>query len=633
MRYENVLNECSLIAQTEYRDSLNKLFLFKRDMDLIGENTTKILNKLNNSLIDNKKVFEPLEKLEQNITKLSNERFKEFQKSFENKGKNLSYFTITLFGRTKAGKSTIREALTNGDGSTIGRGAQRTTRDVKEYYWNNLRILDTPGFEAYEGEEDSKIAFSHIDETDLILFLITSDSIQEAEFEKLAQLRRENKPVVILMNIKYDLKHPVKRKMILNNPQKYVSKEAIKGHFDRLEFLSKKYFNIANIPVIPIHALAAFESNKAVGAEKKKFYEVSNFEYLKNFLIQEIISKGKYRRIQTFRDSYIAHLQNIIKPVYYNAKNELQSLSQMLRKKRKELQHWFDNFIPVKNKKIENEIDKMFAPLFARIGSFLDDNITKDNVGELWQKEIKKYVNNKKIENLQEEIISEMNKFLKEFYREFQYDLNFMFHNNRNNMSKVEKDNTKRIARWGSAIGSSAGTILLSTAVANSWNPVGWALLGVSAIIGLFSLFGESKFDKQKRETREKIIENLEEMKRKNKGAVKYWFYKNITRGLKKQIKRDLAIQIKGFENLLNQYKEILKKIDSTIEKENIELIYRLISLKFPINKNYIEKVNRKQGEYTKIFVNDLEFKKFIDNEFRKSYGEVIKIKQLKEKK
>ena len=39
-----------------------------------------------------------------------------------------SIFTITVFGRTMAGKSTMMEVLTRGDGSSIGHGAQRTTR-------------------------------------------------------------------------------------------------------------------------------------------------------------------------------------------------------------------------------------------------------------------------------------------------------------------------------------------------------------------------------------------------------------------------------------------------------------------------------------------------------------------------
>ena len=58
-------------------------------------------------------------------------------------------FTVTLFGRTTAGKSTLMSILTNGDGSQIGRGAQRTTRDVRAYDYNGLKVVDVPGIAAF----------------------------------------------------------------------------------------------------------------------------------------------------------------------------------------------------------------------------------------------------------------------------------------------------------------------------------------------------------------------------------------------------------------------------------------------------------------------------------------------------
>jgi predicted GTPase len=89
-------------------------------------------------------------------------------------------FTVALFGRTMAGKSTIREAITGGDGSTIGKGGQRTTREIHEYAWEGLSIVDTPGFGAYEGAVDRECAFTVVDESDVIVFLLSSDGAQSA---------------------------------------------------------------------------------------------------------------------------------------------------------------------------------------------------------------------------------------------------------------------------------------------------------------------------------------------------------------------------------------------------------------------------------------------------------------------
>src|SRR5258708_634032 len=85
-----------------------------------------------------------LEELEAKFDATVTKSLSATRSALEAKHAALNRFTVTLFGRTMAGKSTIREALTRGDGSTIGVGAHRTTRNAREYPWNSLRIIDTP---------------------------------------------------------------------------------------------------------------------------------------------------------------------------------------------------------------------------------------------------------------------------------------------------------------------------------------------------------------------------------------------------------------------------------------------------------------------------------------------------------
>jgi tRNA U34 5-carboxymethylaminomethyl modifying GTPase MnmE/TrmE len=276
--YLNTLKECKKIAHSEYNRINSELKKLKKELSNSQKTLVKTILSLDESSIKNKEVHKPVQTVNDKTSKLLKEGFDLLENSFSRKKLNLSDFTVTLFGRTKTGKSTIREALTNGNGSSIGKGAQRTTRDIKEYRWNNLRILDTPGFDAFEGVQDEKIAFEQLDSTDLILFLITSDSIEESEFEKLAKIRRENKSVIILLNVLYDLSHPVKKKIFLKDPNKIVSEVAIEGHLKRLRFLSKKHFDINNIKIIPIHALAAFLSNSAINEEKNKLLDRFNYK-------------------------------------------------------------------------------------------------------------------------------------------------------------------------------------------------------------------------------------------------------------------------------------------------------------------------------------------------------------------
>ena len=99
------------------------------------------------------------------------------------------------------------EILTNGSGSSIGKGGQRTTRDVRRYTWKGkgLKVTDVPGIAAFEGAEDEELAFKAAEQSDLVLFLITDDAPQPAEAECLARVRSLGKPVVGICNVKVAL--------------------------------------------------------------------------------------------------------------------------------------------------------------------------------------------------------------------------------------------------------------------------------------------------------------------------------------------------------------------------------------------------------------------------------------------
>ena len=89
-----------------------------------------------------------------------------------------SDFTITVFGKTTSGKSTLMEILTRGDGLSIGKGGQRTTRNVRRYKYKKLQLVDVPGIAAFGEHDDTDIAFGEAEKSDLILFLMKDDDVQ-----------------------------------------------------------------------------------------------------------------------------------------------------------------------------------------------------------------------------------------------------------------------------------------------------------------------------------------------------------------------------------------------------------------------------------------------------------------------
>ena len=134
-------------------------------------------------------------------------------------------FSVVVFGRTMAGKSTLMEILTHGNGESIGKGAQRTTRDVRDYRWKGMKVTDVPGICSFDGREDDELAMRAAKSADLILFLITDDAPQDSEAEKLAELKRLGKNVLGVINVKLGL-NLERRKMSLRDLEKKMDDDA-----------------------------------------------------------------------------------------------------------------------------------------------------------------------------------------------------------------------------------------------------------------------------------------------------------------------------------------------------------------------------------------------------------------------
>ena len=223
--------------------------------------------------------------------------------------RNQKEFSIVVFGRTMAGKSTLMEILTHGNGASIGKGAQRTTRDVRDYHWQGMKITDVPGIASFDGREDDRLAMEAAKKADLILFLITDDAPQKDEAEKLAELRSLGKPVLGIVNVKLALN--IERKALaLRNLQKKLSDTA------RLNEICKQFKAYATqfnqdwqeMPFIYTHLKAAFlgQSSQLNDAE---LYNMSNFPQVEKYIIDKVCKDGCFLRIKTFIDNVAVPMQ------------------------------------------------------------------------------------------------------------------------------------------------------------------------------------------------------------------------------------------------------------------------------------------------------------------------------------
>ncbi|GEA28999.1 GTPase Der [Microcystis aeruginosa NIES-4325] len=179
---------------------ISKSFKGKLDEFAINKSSTKA-NKAE------KATQNQLSKIYQRLAQAKATDFEHLQRTLEAKKRSVGNFTIAMMGRTKAGKSTLFATLLGTYYEGIGEGKQRTSRRNKVYdIGNGIHLIDTPGIGAVGGEADEEEALKAIDESYLICYIVTNDSTQETEFEFLDKLKQQTKPLLILINVQYNLK-------------------------------------------------------------------------------------------------------------------------------------------------------------------------------------------------------------------------------------------------------------------------------------------------------------------------------------------------------------------------------------------------------------------------------------------
>jgi len=612
----DTLKECSTIAKKVYRENMDFWYGLE---ELLG-NLQKQLNDKNASfMIDpDAKNFDFSQMIETLINKINNQNssgLDELTEALNQKRKHLNFFTISLFGRTKAGKSTIREALTEGTGETIGKGAQRTTRDIRQYDWNGLRLLDVPGFEAFKGDDDTEKAHEVIDQSDMILFLTSDDSVQPGEFDEMSRLQELNKHFIVVMNVKHNLLNPdtgqpdereIRR--FLKKPERVFEYERLNEHRKHIQSYVKKHLNIDHVEVIWIHAQSAFLSTREELTEiSEKLWEVSMLDKVYDRIIGEINRSGKHRRVLTFYDSTI-HFIDTLGKMLWKEQKDIRSQAFFMKEKKGELEKFFNKFIPQSNKRIQEHAQKLYAPLQQWVPYFVEEYIGREEAHSILEHQLKE--KSKQIErnmnNHMKEIISDLQTHLSEFTRQYQYDMESIQFD-QGNMGNFRKGQMGKIMKWsGITVGAISTAVFIGTA--NIWNPVGWGLLGASAIVGIFSGFMKNyeskKLTKAKSEAKQNLLEHIKEMESKTISSYQTYFIKNIA----KKGKNDILDKVEGYiEDLFfvaDQLKEKEAELDGLKENLNRYLFSHLLRLEgVTCEPDHLKSIAREQGVATKIIV------------------------------
>ncbi len=107
---------------------------------------------------------------------------------------------LVFVGQYSAGKSSIIKMLS---GIDTGIGAKIVTNEAREFDWNGLTIVDTPGIQTGVHEDHDAITYDEIGQAALLIFVITNEGFDRVigkHFQQLAVEQNRGNNMILVVN-------------------------------------------------------------------------------------------------------------------------------------------------------------------------------------------------------------------------------------------------------------------------------------------------------------------------------------------------------------------------------------------------------------------------------------------------
>lgn len=516
--YDEAIRQCAVIADEDYKFAELALQSADKALSKLEKNIQGAIEDIKHKTggkdqaTTAKEVAKQLEDTRNSLSAEIIKEIKSVRESLRAKERALNHFSITFMGRTKAGKSTVHAIVTDDGWDAIGVGKQRTTRLNRVYEWKNIRIIDTPGIGAPGGKSDEEIAKSIIDESDVICYVVTNDSIQESEFAFLRLLKEKAKPLIILLNIKKNLSDPRRLEHFLQNPDKEFVMEGqsgIGGHIQRIRRYAREHYANDYFDIVPVMLLAAQLSRKPEHAKKKQeLFKASRIQDFLDLIRVSLVNHGAIRRSQTLLGSTVGAIDNPYKWVNQQAL-VYEKLAQTLKNKREVIQNDIQKAAKDAKGSLLQQIERIFQEAREAIPSFAEDHWNCNQVTQKlgWEQKLKALRFEDRLKIAYEEASKKFNKEVQEALEEIGNELQLISELGSSDFNFPEQDsnNFRDFVRIGGGILGIAGTIIALFVAP----PVGLAIGIVSAVVsGIVGMF-KSK-DEKRREAVINISTSLE---------------------------------------------------------------------------------------------------------------------------
>ncbi len=440
-----------------------------------------------------------------------------------------------------AGKSTLMEILTRGDGRAIGTGAQRTTRDVRSYLWKGLEVTDVPGVAAFEGEEDERVAYAAASQADMVLFMITDDAPQAAEAECLARIRGLGKPVLGICNVKAAIDDEEDRLLFLRAPERCFDPSRIDSLIEQFHAFVAPLFPGMCIPFVQTHLRARFlAEHGGLEGYREKLRQASRFDAVEARIVSEVTGRGAFLRVKSFVDAAAVPTMKLADRLFdLSADNS--SSGRVYIDKRRKLRDWRLRFEEHGRQRIDDVIAAVADELKAGVPAFVAAHCEDEDAGMSWRRHIESSGTGRRIEALQKDLADECRTRINEIARELKEDLSRVSAATDDRLRMEKLSDHKRAWDWGVA-GVTGGLAIAGLFVLSG--PLGWAAAAVSVAGSLISFLFDDREEKL-RSARSKLSKHLyadiERMEKDLRSQLREWFQGGLLRSQVDVLVNDLG--------------------------------------------------------------------------------------------
>ncbi|MGQ9865634.1 MAG: GTPase, partial [Pseudanabaenaceae cyanobacterium] len=516
----------------------------------------------------------------------------EVRASLDAKSRALSHFSVAFMGKTKAGKSTLHAIITNEGWNAIGVGKQRTTRYNRIYEWKNIRIIDTPGIGAPGGQTDEEIAKSIIDESDVICYVVTNDSVQESEFQFLGLLEKHAKPLIVLMNIKNNLRDPRRLEIFLKQPEKLFARQgnnSLEGHFNRIREYVKNHYRNNSFEIVPVMLLAAQMSKEEKYHEiKEQLFKESRLQNFLDIIRESIIVNGVVRRSQTFLGSTVGNIEEPLRQI----NDEIHAYKHILKilQEKKERVYRDINFQKANSEQqLKVEISCIFQDIRSKIYPFALQNYKRDEkeLTQGWNIIYNSSELSDKLEAAYRKTSEAYNNSISEILEEVGKEMQLIVRLNKSNsFGAISSDYDGFSLKIASRILAIAGTVMTIVF------PITGFFLGIfGSVLGWFSGLFKSE-DQKRREAISKICQSIEEQVDEQEKEIKHQAISSFheqSRKVSDAVESYFSGLIQGIELIQESMEVTTRELEAIKQDVNLAYSARIINYCCGESKNSTE--------------------------------------------